>query len=110
MTAYISKIKFLGYSFYVYKGVGRLRVHPKSIAKMKERIRMIIWKQWKRLRTRGRNLMKLGIIKYKAWEYANTRKGYWRTAGSAILSRSVTSDRLRHAGFIFGLFQVSQWY
>ncbi len=33
-TAYISKIKFLGYSFYVYKGEGRLRVHPKSIAKI----------------------------------------------------------------------------
>lgn len=150
-TAYISKIKFLGYSFYVMKGEGRLRVHPKSIAKMKERIktltsrsngwgnsrrkealrqyitgwvnyfkladmkslllrvdewyrrrlRMIIWKHWKRVRTRGRNLMKLGIIKYKAWEYANTRKGYWHIANSPILTRSVTSDRLRQAGYIF---------
>ena len=150
-TAYISRIKFLGYSFYVMKGEGRLRVHPKSIAKMKERIRtltsrsngwgyarrkvalrqyitgwvnyfkladmknlllrvdkwyrrrlrMFIWKQWKRIRTRGRNLMKLGINKYKAWEYANTRKGYWRTARSPILTRSVTSDRLKQAGYIF---------
>ncbi len=41
VTAYISKIKFLGYSFYVYKGEGRLRLHPKSIAKMKERIRTL---------------------------------------------------------------------
>jgi len=152
-AVYIRGIKFLGYSFYVYKGEGRLRVHPRSIAKMKERIRtltsrsngwgyarrkealrqyitgwvnyfkladmisllsrvdkwyrrrlrMVIWKQWKRLRTRGRNLMKLGIVKYKAWEFANTRKGYWRTANSPILGRSVTSDRLRLAGFIFFL-------
>ena len=36
--AYISRIKFLGYSFYVYKGEGRLRIHPKSVAKMKERL------------------------------------------------------------------------
>ena len=150
---HISGIKFLGYSFYVSKGVGRLRVHPKSIAKMKERIRtltsrsngwgyarrkealkqyitgwvnyfkladmhklllrvdkwyrrrlrMIIWKQWKRIRTRGRNLKKLGINKYKAWEWANTRKGYWHIANSFILSRSVTNDRLRQAGFIFFL-------
>jgi hypothetical protein len=64
---------------------------------------MIIWKQWKRIRTRGRNLMKLGIIKYKAWEWANTRKGYWHTANSFILTRSVTSDRLRQAGYIFFL-------
>jgi group II intron reverse transcriptase/maturase len=150
-VAYIQGIKFLGYSFYVFRGECRLRVHRNSIAKMKERIktltsrsngwgnarrkealrqfitgwvnyfkladmerllistdkwyrrrlRMVIWKQWKRVRTRGRNLMMLGIVKYKAWEYANTRKSYWRTAGSAILSRSITSDRLYQAGFLF---------
>lgn len=38
-VSYASRIKFLGYSFYVNKGKGRLRVHPKSIAKMKDRIR-----------------------------------------------------------------------
>ena len=150
-TAYVSGIKFLGYSFYVMKGEGRLRVHPKSIAKMKGRIRtltsrsngwgyarrkealrqfitgwvnyfkladmhklllrvdewyrrrlrMVIWKQWKRVRTRWRNLIKLGINKYKAWEWANTRKGYWHIANSFILSRSVTNDRLKQAGYIF---------
>ncbi len=150
-VAYISRIKFLGYSFYVYKGEGRLRVHPNSIAKMKEqikmltsrsngwgyarrkealrqyitgwvnyfkladmrkllervdtwyrrRLRMVIWKQWKRIRTRGRNLMKLGIDSHKAWEWANTRKGYWHIANSFILSRTITNERLRHAGFIF---------
>jgi len=150
-TAHISRIKFLGYSFYITKGEGRLRVHPKSIAKMKERmktltsrsngwgyarrkealrsyitgwvnyfkladmhgllekvdqwyrrrLRMVIWKQWKRVRTRWRNLIKLGINKYKAWEWANTRKGYWHTANSFILSRTVTIDRLKQAGFIF---------
>jgi group II intron reverse transcriptase/maturase len=40
-TAYISGIKFLGYSFYVIKGEGRLRVHPKSIAKMKKQIKIL---------------------------------------------------------------------
>lgn len=151
VVAYVSKIKFLGYSFYIHNKEGRLRLHPKSIAKMKERIktltsrsngwgdarrkvalkeyitgwvnyfkladmksllpkidqwyrrrlRMVIWKQWKRIRTRGRNLIKLGIERYKAWEYANTRKGYWHTANSFILSTSVTNDRLRKAGYIF---------
>ena len=159
-TAYISKIKFLGYSFYVTKGEGRLRVHPKSIAKMKERIkmltsrsngwgyarrkkalrlyitgwvnyfkladmkkllnrvdswyrrrlRMVIWKHWKRVRTRGRNLMTLGITKYKAWEFANTRKGYWHTANSPILATSVTNALLVQAGYTFfsDYYNVSQ--
>jgi group II intron reverse transcriptase/maturase len=149
VVAYISKIKFLGYSFYVKKGEGRLRIHAKSLAKMKERIRTltsrsngwgnarrklalkqyiigwvnyfrladmksllprvdewyrrrlraIIWKQWKRIRTRFRNLIKLGILKYKAWEYANTRKSYWRTANSPILKRAIANSRLKQAGY-----------
>lgn len=37
--AHISKVKYLGYSFYRYKGKCRLRVHPKSVAKMKNKIR-----------------------------------------------------------------------
>ena len=151
VVAYISNIKFLGYSFYVYNKQGRLRLHPKTITKMKARIkeltsrsngwgdarrketlrqyitgwvnyfkladmksllpkvdewyrrrlRMIIWKQWKRIRTRLRNLIKLGIAKYKSWEYANTRKGYWCIANSPILSSSITNDRLQQAGYMF---------
>ena len=69
----------------------------------RRRLRMVIWKQWKRIRTRGRNLMMLGINKRKAWEWANTRKGYWHIANSYILARSVTNERLRRAGFLFFL-------
>jgi group II intron reverse transcriptase/maturase len=151
VVAYVSGIKFLGYSFYEYKGEGRLRVHPKSVARMKERVRaltsrsngwgyarrkkalrqyitgwvnyfkladmdkmllridtwyrrrlrMVIWKQWKRICTRGRNLMKLGIDKYMAWEWANTRKGYWHIANSYILARTITNERLAQSGFVF---------
>jgi RNA-directed DNA polymerase len=64
-------------------------------------IRMVIWKQWKRVRTKFRNLVKLGIPKNKAWEYANTRKGYWRKSNSFIVARSITNDRLLKAGFVF---------
>jgi len=40
-VAYIGKVKYLGYGFYVYKGEGRLKVHPKSIRKLKDKIRGI---------------------------------------------------------------------
>jgi group II intron reverse transcriptase/maturase len=150
-VAHISKIKFLGYSFYRYKGQGRLRIHPKSVRKMKARIkkltsrsngwgnkrrkeslrqyiigwvhyfkladmdnlliridewyrrrlRMVIWKQWKRIRTRLANLIKLGVKKSKAWQWANTRKGYWHTANSFILTTTITTERLKKAGYVF---------
>ena len=38
-VAHISKVKYLGYSFYRFKGKCRFRVHPKSIKKMKNKIR-----------------------------------------------------------------------
>lgn len=38
-VAHISKVKYLGYTFYRYKGKCRFRVHPKSATKMKNKIR-----------------------------------------------------------------------
>jgi len=63
------------------------------------RIRMCYWKQWKKIKTRHDNLVKLGIDKSKAWEFANTRKGYWRIAGSPILKRTFTIEYLKKLGF-----------
>ncbi|QUH27914.1 group II intron reverse transcriptase/maturase [Vallitalea guaymasensis] len=39
VVAHVSKVKFLGYTFYRYKGKCRLRVHKKSINKMKHRLK-----------------------------------------------------------------------
>lgn len=39
VVAHIKDVKYLGYGFYIYKHECRLRVHPKSVAKMRKRIR-----------------------------------------------------------------------
>lgn len=151
VVAHIKDVKFLGYSFYIYQGKGLLRVHPKSIAKMKEkiktltsrsngwgevrrkvalrqyitgwvnyfkladmkgllrdtdawyrrRLRMVIWKQWKRVKTRFKNLVKLGISLSKAYMFSNTRKSYWRTAKSPIMATSIRNESLQKAGYLF---------
>jgi len=149
-VAYVGKVKYLGYSFYVYKGEGRLRIHPKSIQKLKDkirevtgrsngmgnesrktrlnqvvrgwmnyfkladakkliqgldewirsRLRMVTWKRWKKVRTRFENLKRSGIKEEQAWMWANTRKGYWRTAHSPILSRALSNERFKRAGYL----------
>ena len=66
---------------------------------LRRRIRMCYWKRWKKIKTKHENLIKLGIDKNKAWEYANTRKGYWRISNSPILARSLTNERLKKQGF-----------
>jgi group II intron reverse transcriptase/maturase len=40
-VAHVKAVKFLGYGFYIYRGEGRLRIHPKSVRKFKEKIRVI---------------------------------------------------------------------
>lgn len=65
---------------------------------LRRRLRMCYWKQWKKIGTKQRNLVKLGIPEGKAWEYANTRKGYWRIACSPILNCCLTIDYFKGMG------------
>ncbi|BCJ92855.1 group II intron reverse transcriptase/maturase [Anaerocolumna cellulosilytica] len=67
---------------------------------LRRRIRLCYWKQWKKIKTKYDNLVKLGALKWKAWEHANTRKGYWRISNSPILATTLTNKHLREQGFI----------
>ena len=67
---------------------------------IRRRIRMCYWKQWKRISAKHDNLVKNGIASPKAWEFANTRKGYWCIAGSVILKHALSNERLDKLGFL----------
>lgn len=147
--AYIGRLKFLGYGFYVRNGKCRLRLHQKSEVKLRRqlksltsrsngmgyarrktilmeylrgwteyynladmgnkvveidqwlrrRLRMCIWKSWKRVRTRIHNLIRCGIEKRQAYLWGNTNKGYWHIAKSWILTRAIGDEALRNAGY-----------
>lgn len=147
-VAYVSKIKYLGYGFYRYKGKCRFRVHPKSVQKMRNRlrdltqrskgisnelrrkqleafirgwinyyamadmkqllirtdewlrrrIRTIYWKQWKKIRTRYRNLRALKISEGLVHELVNSRKGYWRMG--QMLSVALTNKVIARLGYL----------
>ena len=47
---------------------------------LRRRIRMCIWKSWKKPDTRVKNLVKCGIKPYWARIYGNSSKGYWANA------------------------------
>lgn len=67
---------------------------------IRRRLRMCIWKHWRKIKTRHDNLVKLGIDDTKAWEFANTRKGYWRTSNSPILNRTLTNEYFNKLGLV----------
>jgi RNA-directed DNA polymerase len=53
---------------------------------LRRRLRQIRWKEWKRPATRRRNLLALGAPDRSAQTWAHSGKGYWRIAGSWILT------------------------
>lgn len=67
---------------------------------VRSRIRLCYWKQWKKVKTRIGQLGKLGITPNKAYQWGNTRKGYWRTVHSPILARALHNAFLKEAGFV----------
>ena len=44
---------------------------------IRRRLRMCLWKQWKRVRTRLRELRALGVPEWAALMMANSRRGAW---------------------------------
>jgi len=77
---------------------------------IRRRIRMCYWKQWKKIKTKHDNLVKLGIKNHKAWEFANTRKGYWKISNSYILDTSITNEYLEKQGFLSLIKRLSLAY
>ncbi|OKP83174.1 group II intron reverse transcriptase/maturase [Paenibacillus sp. P3E] len=91
------KVYFRGWIGYYYVADMK-RILQSWSEWVRRRLRMYIWKQWKKPRTRVQNLRKLGIPEGQAYQWGNSRLGYWRIAGSLVLSRSVTNGKRAQAG------------
>ena len=50
------------------------------------------------------------LLKYQAYEWGNTRKGYWRIADSPILKRAIDNNKLRSAGYATLMEAYLEWY
>ena len=83
--AHISKVKYLGYSFYNRKGL-RFRVHPKSVEKMKKKLRELTD------RNNGRS-NETRILKLQ--QYIRGWVNYFRLADMKRLLRE-TDEWMRH--------------
>jgi RNA-directed DNA polymerase len=148
----------LGFSFYRSKGQWAIRIAPKSLKRIKEkiraktkrndpsnageklkkleaiiegwvnyfriaraksmmreldsmvrhRIRAGIWKQWKRPRTRIRNLRKLGALQRDAERWGKSSWGCYRMGNHPATSTTVTNARLQRLGYV-GFYNYYYW-
>ena len=63
------------------------------------RLRIGEWKHWKRIKTKIRKLISLGVNKYKAYEWGNSSKGYCKIAHSPVLQTTLTDNYWRKLGY-----------
>jgi group II intron reverse transcriptase/maturase len=66
---------------------------------IRRRLRMCVWKNWKKPRTKVRKLIGLGVPIQKAYEWGNSRKGYWRISNSPILHQTLGNSYWSSRGF-----------
>ena len=68
---------------------------------LRTRIRVIIWKQWKKASRKEKALLQLGVRPDIAYNLANTSKGYQLVAKTDWLKFSINIEKLRKRGLIF---------
>ena len=61
---------------------------------------MLIWKRWKKPRTRLRKLVHLGTPEYFAYQAANSRRGYWFTVHTGAVMRALSNEKLVSWGYL----------
>lgn len=65
---------------------------------IRRRLRMCLWKNWKKPKTKVKNLIRLGIADWQAYQWGNTRKSYWRISKSPILHRTLGNSYWNRQG------------
>jgi len=67
---------------------------------IRRRIRMCYWKQWRHIRTRVRNLLKLNTSLQQAVSTGSSSKGYWRLSKTMGTQTGMTNLWLKDQGVI----------
>lgn len=95
----ITKLKKITHGWVNYFSIASAKGYMEKLDElMRTRLRIVMWKQWKGTTGRTRNLMKIGVEKSRAYQLANTRKGYCRTANSPTLRTTLNKKYFLRLG------------
>ncbi|SHL49433.1 group II intron reverse transcriptase/maturase [Anaerocolumna jejuensis DSM 15929] len=96
----LEKIKVYMRGWLNYYGIADMKNRIDDLNKwLYHRIRMCIWKQWKKPKTKVRNLLRMGVPEDLAWQAGNSRRGYWFTTHTVAINMAMTKERLINSGF-----------
>lgn len=98
------KIKQLIYGWINYFRIADMKtLFIKIDPNIRRKLRVIIWKQWKKIRKRYTCLRKLGISHRDAYVTANSRRGYYHIANTRVLQQAISKERLNKIGLVNSL-------
>lgn len=105
----IKQINYLIRGWINYFRIANMRQIIIDIDKhLRTRIRVIIWKQWKKITRRYKALRQLGVSHEIAFACANTRKGYYQICKTTYVQFAINTERLRKRGLVFLLDQYTK--
>ena len=95
----LRKLKLLIIGWVNYFRIADMKILLEEIdSHIRRKIRVIIWKQWKKIRKRYTCLVKLGIDRKTARIVANTRRGLYFVSGTVVLQTAISNERLKKRG------------
>lgn len=96
----ILKMKTLIHGWVNYFSIANAKTIMQQLDEwVRTRLRMGLWKEWKRGKTRVLNLLKLKASKQKAYEWGNSSRGYCRVAHSPILCTTLNNAYFKSQGY-----------
>ena len=98
------KLKQIIYGWVNYFRIADMKKLLRGIDEnIRRKLRVIIWKQWKKIRKRYTCLRKLGITHRDAYVTANSRRGYYHMAHTCVLEKAISKERLNKRGLVNSL-------
>lgn len=67
---------------------------------LRRKLRAMLWRQWKRPRTRAKNLIRRGLSPQRAWTSAMNGRGPWWNAGARHMNQAVPTRYLSQLGLV----------
>lgn len=67
---------------------------------IRRKLRCVLWRQWKRVVTRARMLMKRGLTEARAWRSATNQRGPWFNAGASHMNAAFPKSWFDSLGLV----------
>lgn len=67
---------------------------------LRRKLRCILWRQWKRPYTRGKNLMKAGLAEERAFRSAFNQRGAWWNSGASHMNQAFPKSFFDRLGLV----------